>query len=792
MAGSPALAQVLPRGGARGSEMVLDLTGGHLSDALDLVLDAPGIELRELTVERDDLVHARIAIAPDAPLGLHAVRVRTRTGLSGLRTFAVGALPEIDEVEGNDTREKAQPIALDVTVRGVAQNEDADWYAFDGHAGEQVAAEIEALRLGGELFDSHLALLDERGFELSGCDDSSLARQDPIVAAILPADGRYYLRVRESAYRGSPGSYYLLHAGRFSRPLVAFPLGARRGEHASFTLLGDPRGERTIECEMPAAPRGTPLGWLPRGAFPWCPPSEGGVAPSPLLLDVADLQGVREIEPNDALAEATPFAAPAILDGRIEKEKDRDLWRFTAHAGESFDLVVRARCLRSPLDARLLVLDAAGNGLAQNDDEGSRPDSRLRFQAPADGEYVIQIDDHLGMGSPLHAYRVVVAPPAPALHLEATRDRQSVCVPRGGRGMLLLSAERIDFDGPLAIELAGLPETVRASIPACAEGITTIPLVFEATSEATLGHALLDLSAKHADPAVAISAAFRQDVELTYGQNLTLFCAQTIERVPLAVTEEAPFSIELEPPSAPLVQDGSGRLMVTIARREGFAGAVTLVVPFLPPGVSAQQGMVADPATQRIEIPIDANGGARIGRFPMCVTGSGDPGGGPIETATALCELEIAAPFVRFHAEGTSVERGGATSLSIAVEKLAGFTGTAEVELVGLPPATTAATASLDAERATLSFAIQTTPESPVGRHRGLFCIARFATERGLVVHRLPAAELRIDEPLPATAAAPPPPPPPPPPAADAAPAEKVETRLEKLRRETAERRVHR
>ncbi len=227
---------------------------------------------------------------------------------------------------------------------------------------------------------------------------------------------------------------------------------------------------------------------------------------------------------------------------------------------------------------------------------------------------------------------------------------------------------------------------------------------------------------------------------------------------------------------------------MTITRREGFAGPVTLSVPFLPPGVSAQQGMVADPATQRIEIPVDANGGARPGRFAMCVTGVGDAGTGPIEQSTALSELEIAPPFVRFLAEATSVERGAATSLSIAVEKLAGFAGTAEIELVGLPPATSAPIATLDADHPTISFAIQTTPESPIGRHRGLFCIARFHTDRGLVVHRLPAAELRIDEPLPTTAAAPPPPPPP---VASEAPVERVETRLEKLRRETAERRVH-
>lgn len=84
-----------------------------------------------MTVVSDTQVKAMVKISPEAGLGEYGIRVRTATGISELRTFYVGALPVIEEKEPNSEFATPQKIAMNVTVHGVANNEDADYFIVD-------------------------------------------------------------------------------------------------------------------------------------------------------------------------------------------------------------------------------------------------------------------------------------------------------------------------------------------------------------------------------------------------------------------------------------------------------------------------------------------------------------------------------------------------------------------------------------------------------------------------------------------------------------------------------------
>ena len=58
------------------------------------------------------------------------------------------------ETEPNSDAARAQAVALGTTVNGVAQYEDVDYFAVDLAAGQKLAAEVEAIRLGQQLFDA--------------------------------------------------------------------------------------------------------------------------------------------------------------------------------------------------------------------------------------------------------------------------------------------------------------------------------------------------------------------------------------------------------------------------------------------------------------------------------------------------------------------------------------------------------------------------------------------------------------------------------------------------------------
>src|SRR5436309_528309 len=111
-AASPGLGGIAPRGGQRGTEMAISFNGGRLSDAKEILFYEPGFTVTKLEIVNDSTVKATVKITADCRLGEHAMRVRTATGLSELRTFYVGALPNIDEKEPNSEFDKPQKIAL--------------------------------------------------------------------------------------------------------------------------------------------------------------------------------------------------------------------------------------------------------------------------------------------------------------------------------------------------------------------------------------------------------------------------------------------------------------------------------------------------------------------------------------------------------------------------------------------------------------------------------------------------------------------------------------------------------
>src|SRR3954466_391495 len=139
-AASPALAAIRPLGGQRGTEVVVNLTGQRLADAQEVLFYQPGITVTAFKAVNDGQVTATFKIAPDAPLGLHDFRVRTATGISSLKTFSVGVLKDVEEVEPNNDCATPQPIAMDVTVNGLAGNEDIDYYALESKKGYRITA----------------------------------------------------------------------------------------------------------------------------------------------------------------------------------------------------------------------------------------------------------------------------------------------------------------------------------------------------------------------------------------------------------------------------------------------------------------------------------------------------------------------------------------------------------------------------------------------------------------------------------------------------------------------------
>jgi hypothetical protein len=138
---------------------------------------------------------------------------------------------------------------------------------------------------------------------------------------------------------------------------------------------------------------------------------------------------------------------------------------------------------------------------------------------------------------------------------------------------------------------------------------------------------------------------------------------------------------------------------------------------------------------------------------------------------------------VAFEFVSAATEKGKPVDVENKVIKRVDFEGAASVQLLGLPNEVTTEPREFTKDTTELVFPVNTTANSPVGKHNTLLCQAVITANGEPITHTLGNGELRIDEPLPPkpmeTAAAEPKPE-----AAPTPPPEKRLSQLEKLRLE--------
>ncbi|HUR55770.1 MAG TPA: hypothetical protein VMZ71_16655, partial [Gemmataceae bacterium] len=480
---SPSLGGIQPRGATRGTEVVLTFQGARLADAQEILVYYPGIAVKKLEAVNDTTLKVTAAIAADCRLGEHAFRVRTASGVSDLRSFWVGAMPTVEEVEPNSEFDKPQVVPLNVTVHGVVQAEDVDYYVVECKKGQRLSVEVEGMRLGTTFFDPYVAILDAKRFEMAFGDDSPMAAQDGGCSVMIPADGKYIVQIRESAYGGNGACQYRLHIGTFARPTAVVPAGGKFGEELELTFLGDPSGPIKQKVKLPTA---ADQHWRLHCTTP------EGISPTGFKFRLGDLPNAIETGTNNAPAAATPGTAPGAFNGVISKPGEVDYFKFAAKKGQVFDVRCYARQIGSPLDPVMYVGVLGAGAIASNDDSGG-PDSYFRFTAPDDKEYALWVHDHLQKGGADYFYRIEVTPVQPVTttsipkvdgNNQANQDRQAIAVPKGGRYATLLQSSRADFGGPLVMGFDKLPAGVTLTAEQMDAGQSVVPVVLEAKADA--------------------------------------------------------------------------------------------------------------------------------------------------------------------------------------------------------------------------------------------------------------------------------------------------------------------
>lgn len=761
-AAQPVLTRMEPMGVVRGQTTKVILHGDRLGDAHQVLFDKPGLSVTE--VKPIDAKQVEITVVAEETIapGLYPLQLVTKSGLSNLRLMGVGAIPVVKEVEPNSDFETAQKIDLNCTIEGTITFEDLDHFEVELAEGQTLHVEVEGMRLSydyrNRIFDPYVAILDAGRFELADSDDSPLLQQDPLLTFTAPQAGTYKILLRDSSFGGHDLAHYRVHIGTFPRPIAVIPAGGKPGDVLTATLVhptGNPDAPllTTAQVQLPSERT---------DRFPVVTQNEQGISPSPNWIRVNDLPVTVESEPNDDLRKGNPATGPGAFCGVIGQPGDVDFFSFEATKGQKYLVRVFARgTLRSPLDSVVNVYNPQFRSIAGNDDEGRKPDSFVEFTPAEDGLHTVRITDSLRRGGPEFAYRIEVTRAEPVLTLdrrEIVRDEpHGVAVPRGGAMAMMITAKRENFGGELQLNWLDVPPGIEVKTYPMRADRAEIPVIFTAAEDAPDSAALVRLQAKVNDEKLAdLEGGLNLRHRLVLGQNRVDMWGYDSNRLAVAVTDAAPFKITLEQPGTPIVRSGSKDLKVSIVRNEGFEGTVSLATLYTPPGIAVNNGRRIEKGQNEVTVPITANGSAAVGTWPMLMVATYDSGNGQAQIVTAPIDLVVEDVAFKFEFPRIAAETGTKSAMQVNVEVMRPFEGTAEVELVGLPPGVTSPEPKqpLTPESTSVTFPIELAADAKVGNHKTLYCVARITSSAGEIVQTQGTGELRVDEPLPAKPAA--------------------------------------
>jgi len=424
-----------------------------------------------------ELAVVRVTVAADAEPGPRELRIGTPLALSNPLAFCVGQLPEFSEKASKaitqqksavartafapkSRKAEADPeITLPAVVNGQILPGEVDRYRFTASKGQRLVIAASARQLIPYLadavpgwFQATLALYDAKGHELA-YDDDFRFDPDPVLYYKIPADGQYVIEIKDSIYRGREDFVYRITVGELPFITGIFPLGGRAGERTAVDLTGWNLPTSRLTVGQDQSP-GIHLLSVHKG--------EQVSNLVPFAVDT--LPECLEKEPNDRQADAQPVRLPLIVNGRVDRPGDSDVFRFEGRAGSQIVAEVYARRLKSPLDSVLKLTDAAGKQLAFNDDHEDKgaglithhADSWFSATLPADGTYYLHLGDAQHKGGPEYAYRLRISPPR--LDFELRIVPSSMAARAGATIPVTVYALRRDgFSGEIALALKGMP-----------------------------------------------------------------------------------------------------------------------------------------------------------------------------------------------------------------------------------------------------------------------------------------------------------------------------------------------
>lgn len=201
---------------------------------------------------------------------------------------------------------------------------------------------------------------------------------------------------------------------------------------------------------------------VPAGTYDVRAVGRFGVTNPRLLSITHGLQDVTEVEPNNAADKAQSIAINSAVNGQSDGN-NQDLYRLPLKQGQRVLMDVQSARLDTEMDPTLVLFGPNGQQLASNSDYYGR-DPLIDFQAPADGDYLIEVRDLTYRGG--YPYRLVVSnqPHIENVFPRAVQSGQTVELTVLGQNLGAGSQPSPWKLGDLSLEMRKLPITGSTNI----------------------------------------------------------------------------------------------------------------------------------------------------------------------------------------------------------------------------------------------------------------------------------------------------------------------------------------
>ncbi len=429
------------------------------------------------------LATVEVTVDRDAPPGEREIRVASARGVSNPLVFHVGQLPEYCrkpmvtaafQVLGKEelalrkrpAEEIEDRITIPCVVNGQIASGEMNRYRFEARKGQRLVISALARQLIPYIADAVpgwfqpvLTVYDANGKELAYNDDYRF-KPDPTLLFEVPKDGEYVFAITDAIYRGREDFVYRVTIGELPFVTSIFPLGCRAGETPKIEM----KGWNLQKAQLAPPAKDAKPGVCSLVA------RQAGVVSNAVPFAIDTLPECLDKESNNDAARAQKVSLPIIVNGRIDREDDWDVFQFTGKANQTIVAEVYARRLDSPLDSMLRVTDASGKVLAVNDDyeqAGSGvnthdADSYLMVKLPADGTYYVYLSDAARSGGEEYGYRLRISAPRPSFDLRVVPSSLSI---RGksNSGVSVYVIRHDGFAGQIKLGLKDPPAGFSAS-----------------------------------------------------------------------------------------------------------------------------------------------------------------------------------------------------------------------------------------------------------------------------------------------------------------------------------------